>query len=109
MLKNYFEALSGSRRLAAFCLVLAIISGLAEAVGIAALLPLLSSNLSATSGGQSTWFGMSGDSLALTCIGALVGLGLVAAVLRYIADSRLYVVQAAVERSLRTKMATALL
>jgi ATP-binding cassette, subfamily C, bacterial len=109
MLRSYFEALSGSRRRAAACLVLSIISGLAEAIGIAALLPLLSSNLSASAGGQSDWFGLSGDSLAFACVGVLVGLGLLAAVLRYFADSRLFAVQASVERSLRSKMTTALL
>lgn len=109
MLRTYFEALSGSRRLAAVCVVLLVISGLAEAVGIASLLPLLSSNLSAKAGGRPEWFGLSGDALVLASIGALVGFGLAAAILRFFAESWLYVVQYSVERQLRSRMTTALL
>jgi len=109
MFRAYFEALAGSRRLAAVSIVLLVMSGLAEALGIASLLPLLSSNLSSSAGGQSEWFGLRGDSLALACVGALVGFGLAAAVLRFFADKWAYVVQASVERELRSKVTNALL
>ena len=41
MLRTYYEALAGFRRLAAICVLLLFFSGIAEAFGIAALLPLL--------------------------------------------------------------------
>jgi ATP-binding cassette subfamily C protein len=109
MLRTYSEALSGRRRLAAACVALLIFSGLAEAAGIAALLPLLSSSLSPSAGGRQEWFGLTGDELAMASIAALLGFGLLAAVLRYFADSHLYRLHATVELSLRSKMTTALL
>jgi ABC-type multidrug transport system fused ATPase/permease subunit len=109
MLKAYYEALAGSRRLAATCVVLLFVSGLAEALGIAALLPLLSSRLAPGAGGQSEWFGLTGDALILASIGALVVLGLLAAILRYLGDSKSYVLSFAVEYSMRSRIVTALM
>lgn len=109
MFRTYVEALIGFRRFAAWSVLLLVTSGLAEALGIAALLPLLSSNLTRKAGGHSEWFGLSGNALTLASVGALVGLGLFAAWLRYLGDNRSYVLSAAVEQSLRSRMAAALL
>ena len=109
MFRAYFEALAGHRRRAAVCVALLMISGLAEVLGIGALLPLLSSNLSGSAGGRTEWFGLSGEALTIAAIGAFVGFGLGAALVRYLADSRIHGLFAEVEESLRSRMVTALL
>src|SRR3990172_2630224 len=101
MLKTYYHALEGHRRFAAWTVLLLILSGLAEAFGIAALLPLLSSQLNSKSGGQSSWFGLSGDELTLLALALLVVFGLASAFLRYLGETRSYSLQVAVERSVR--------
>jgi len=109
MLKTYYHALEGHRRFAAWTVVLLICSGLSEAFGIAALLPLLSSQLNSKAGGRSSWFGLSGDELTLVALGLLVGLGLVSALLRFVGETRSYVLQVEVERSVRSRTVKALL
>jgi ABC-type multidrug transport system fused ATPase/permease subunit len=109
MLRAYFQALAGFRRLATACVVLLLVSGLAEAIGIAAMLPLLSSKLSVGAGGRSEWFGMSGDALVVASVAALVAFGLVSAVFRYLGESSSNKLYASVDKSLRSKMTTALL
>ena len=109
MLKAYWDALAGSRRLAAACVLLLLASGLSEAVGIASLLPLVSSRLATSAGGQSEWFGLSGDALVVAALGALVTFGVLAAVFRYLADSKSYALWCAIEYSLRSRVVSALI
>jgi ABC-type multidrug transport system fused ATPase/permease subunit len=109
MLRTYYEALAGYRRLGAGCVILLFLSGVSEAFGIAALLPLLSTRLSSSAGGQKEYLGISGDALTLLAIGALVVLGTLAAVLRWAGEGRSYVLAVKVERSLRSRMLAAIL
>ena len=91
MLRTYYEALAGFRRLTATCVLLLFFSGIAEAFGIAALLPLLSTQLDSGSTEPKSYFGITGDALTIVAICALVGLGLLAAVLHWLGDGRSYV------------------
>jgi ATP-binding cassette subfamily C protein len=109
MLRTYYEALAGFRRLTATCVLLLFFSGIAEAFGIAALLPLLSTQLDSGSTEPKSYFGITGDALTIVAICALVGLGLLAAVLHWLGDGRSYVLAVKVERSLRSRMVAAIL
>lgn len=107
MLKTYWETLAGFRRLAALCVALLGAAGLAEAVGVAALLPLLSGSLG--SGNHDELLGLSGRTLTAVALGVLVGLGIVASLLRFAADYRMLVLSQRLERGLRMRMMSALL
>jgi ABC-type multidrug transport system fused ATPase/permease subunit len=109
MLRAYWDALAGRRRSAAVATVLLTLSGLAEALGIAALLPLLSANLTSDPEAQSQWLGLSGDALTLTTVAVVVALGLLAALLRYAGETRTFSVAVSLERSLRARMVASLL
>jgi ABC-type multidrug transport system fused ATPase/permease subunit len=109
MLRLYGEALKGFRRRTVVAVVLFALSGLAESVGIAALLPFLQGSLEGTEAFQGrSWFGLEGRGLAIAALCVLIGLGIIAAVLRYLADTSTYHLQATVEESLRTRASTAL-
>jgi ABC-type multidrug transport system fused ATPase/permease subunit len=105
----YYEALAGFRRRAVACVGLAIASGLAEAFGIAALLPLLSGVLDERSDLGKEYFGLRGDDLAIAGVIALVSLGVLSAILRYASDVAVIRLQADLEESLRERMTSALL
>ena len=109
MLRTYYEALAGFRRLAAICVLVLFFSGIAEAFGIAALLPLLSTQLDSATSARSQYFGLTGDELTIVAISLLVGLGLLAAVLHWIGEGRSYVLAVKIERSLRSRMVAAIL
>jgi len=109
MVRAYWVALAGFHRSATTCVVLLMFSGLAEALGIAALLPLLSGNLSSEAGGQAQWFGLSGDALTLASVGFLVAFGLIAAASRYLGETKAYTLAVSLERSLRSRMVAAFL
>lgn len=109
MLRTYYEALAGFRRLAAICVLVLFFSGIAEAFGIAALLPLLSTQLDSGTSTPTSYFGISGDALTVVAICLLVGLGLLAAVLHWIGEGRSYVLAVKIERSLRSRMVAAIL
>ena len=104
----YKRQLAGLRRRAAVCVALLLISGLAEVFGIGALLPLLSSNLN-DGAGRTGWLGLSGDALAAAAVCAFLAFGLVAALVRYLAQARIAELFAAVEQQLRSRMVTVLL
>lgn len=107
MLNTYWEALAGFRRHALACVALASAAGLSEALGLGALIPLLSGSIE---GGEADEFlGLSGRSLAIAALLAIVTLGAAAALLRFAADYKLLVLSQALERSLRIRMMTALL
>jgi ABC-type multidrug transport system fused ATPase/permease subunit len=82
------------------------LSGLFEGLGIASLLPFLQASLNNAHGDE--YFGLRGDELAGAALGALLLLGGAAAVLRYLADLRLYRIQANLEASMRQRMTAAL-
>ena len=63
MFRMYFEALRGFRRRSATVVALFTISGLAEGLGIASLLPFLQGSL-AVKGEKHEYFGLRGDDLA---------------------------------------------
>ncbi len=109
MLRLYYDALVGFRRRAAWCAVLSVCSGLAEACGIAAVLPLLSGALTERGEGAREYFGLRDDDLVVAALVALVVFGLVSALLRYLADVSVINLQGDVEESLRSRMTTALL
>ena len=109
MLRTYYEALAGFRRLAAICVLVLFFSGIAEAFGIAALLPLLSTQLDSGTSAPTSYFGLTGDALTVVAICLLVGLGLLAAVLHWIGEGRSYVLAVKIERSLRSRMVAAIL
>jgi len=108
VLKTYWQALAGFRRLAAVCIGLAAAAGLSEALGLAALIPLLSGSISG-SGGIDELFGLTGRSLTAAALGALIVLGVTAAILRYFADYKVLVLSQRIEQSLRSRMIAALL
>ncbi len=108
MIRLYRDALAGFRRPAAWCVVLSIASGLAEALGIASVLPLLSGALDEKGADAKTYFGLGGDNLLVFGLVALVVLGLTSAVLRYVAEVAVIKLQADVEESLRSRMTAAL-
>ncbi|MBM3673232.1 MAG: ABC transporter ATP-binding protein [Actinobacteria bacterium] len=107
MIHLYYEALRGFRRRTGFAVILFTLSGLFESFGIAALLPFLQGSLKGE--GNKEYFGLRGDDLAFAALVAVIVLGVLAAVLRYVADLRLYRLQADLEASLRDRMANALL
>jgi ABC-type multidrug transport system fused ATPase/permease subunit len=108
MVRLYYKALEGFRRRAAWCVVLATASGLAEALGIATILPLLSGALASRSSLGREYFGLAGDNLVGAALAALVVLGLVSAILRYLTDMAMLRLQADVEESLRSRMTASL-
>jgi len=107
VLKTYWQALVGFRRVAAACVALSAAAGLSEALGLAALIPLLSGSIAG--GGDTVLFGLSGKSLTAAALGALVVFGIIAAVLRYFADYKVLVLSQRLEQSLRSRMTAALL
>ncbi len=109
LLRLWREALGRFYRKAQWCVVLAVFSGFAEALGIAAALPLLSGALDGNSKVGREYFGLQGDDLVVVALIALVGLGLLSALLRYLADVAALRLQADVEESLRSRMTAALL
>jgi ABC-type multidrug transport system fused ATPase/permease subunit len=110
MLRLYGEALKGFRRLTIAAVVLFALSGLAESIGIAALLPFLQGSLEGSSAFEDrSWFGLEGRGLAVAALCVLVALGILAAGLRYLADSSVFRLQARVEESMRTRATAALL
>jgi hypothetical protein len=110
MLKLYGEALKGFRRRTVVAVLLFALSGLAESVGIAALLPFLQGSLEGSSAfADRWWFGLEGRGLAIAALSVLVALGIIAAGLRYLADTSVYRLQATVEESLRMRVTAALL
>jgi ABC-type multidrug transport system fused ATPase/permease subunit len=108
MLKLYWQALAGFRKSSLVCVALAAAAGLAEALGLASLIPLLSGSL-AESGRQPSILGLQGRSLALAALAALVGFGSLSAGLRFAADLRLLRLSQRLEESLRARMMRALL
>jgi ABC-type multidrug transport system fused ATPase/permease subunit len=109
MLRLYGEALKGFRRRTVVAVVLFALSGLAESVGIAALLPFLQGSLEGSEAFQGrSWFGLEGRGLAIAALSVLIGLGILAAILRYLADTSTFHLQAGVEESLRIRASTAL-
>jgi ABC-type multidrug transport system fused ATPase/permease subunit len=109
MFRLYGEALRGLRRRAAVAVILFVLSGVAESVGIAALLPFLQGSLEGNGAfSDRSWFGLEGRGLAAAALGVLVVLGIAAAGLRYLADTATFHLQAAVEESLRARITAAL-
>ena len=106
MLRSYLEALKGFRRATAWCILLFALSGVFESLGIAALLPFMETTIDESS--KKELFGLRGDDLAIAALTVLVVLGILSAILRYVAHSRLFRVQADVEASLRSRMTAAL-
>jgi ABC-type multidrug transport system fused ATPase/permease subunit len=109
MTRAYYELLTGYRRRSAVCVLLLATAGLAEGLGIGALLPLLSGALNDPEAGKTTWFGLQGDELVAAALAMLVVFGLLASLLRYTAEIKTLRLQADVERSLRLRMTSALL
>ncbi|MGH7291382.1 MAG: ATP-binding cassette domain-containing protein, partial [Myxococcota bacterium] len=106
MFRLYGEALQGFRRASATCVALFACSGLFESLGIAALLPFMQSSIGEES--NKKFLGLEGDNLAGAALSVLLVLGVLSAVMRYVATTRLYRIQADVEASLRARMTTAL-
>lgn len=109
LLRLWFAALSGFRRQGAWCVALAVASGLAEALGIAAVLPLLSGALDEKGAAEPEYLGLQGNSLVVASLIALFSLGVLSALLRYLSDVATFRLQADLEESLRTRMTAALL
>ena len=109
MRRVYLELLTGFRRQAGVCVLLLAMAGLAEGLGIGALIPLLSGALNDPEVSRTSWFGLEGDSLIAAALGVLVVFGLLASLLRYAAEIKVLHLQADVERSFRLRMTDALL
>jgi ABC-type multidrug transport system fused ATPase/permease subunit len=109
LLRLWRAAVGRYYRAAVWCVVLAVFSGFAEALGIAAALPLLSGALKGKSDVAQQYFGLQGDTLVAVALVALITLGLLSALLRYLADVAALRLQANVEESLRSRMTGALL
>jgi ABC-type multidrug transport system fused ATPase/permease subunit len=106
MFRLYHQALRGFRRKSALAVALFALSGFAESLGIASLLPFLQGSLA--KGEQHEYLGLRGDDLAGVALGALIVLGVVGASLKYTADVLVYRIQGGLEASLRSRMSRAL-
>jgi len=107
MLREYRDVLAGFRRRSGVAVVLLALAGLGEGVGIAALLPFLQGRLP-VHGEHPSYFGLSGNDLAIAALIVFVFSGLGSATVRYLAEASIGRLRGLVEESMRLRMTAAL-